>query len=132
MLEGLLAYERATGGTPETRAARATGEEYLLERRLFRRLSTGEPAERRYLAFVYPSRWYYDVLRALDYFRAADVRDPRLDEALEHVRSRRREDGTWALDWQPPGRVWFELDDGPDQPSRWITLRALRVLKWAG
>jgi hypothetical protein len=131
VLEGLLEYERATGGTPATRAARASGEAYLLERRLFRRLSTGEPADPRFLEFLYPSRWNYDVLRALDYFRSADAWDPRLEEAIEHVRARRRDDGTWALDWSPPGRVWFALDDGPGKPSRWVTLRALRVIKWA-
>ena len=127
VLEGLLAYEHATGvGVP----ARRTGEEYLLERRLFRRLSTGEPAAARYLEFAHPSRWHYDVLRALDYFRGASRRDPRLAEAVEYVRSRRRPDGTWALDRRVPGRVWFELEDGEGRPSRWITLRALRVLRW--
>jgi len=130
VLEGLLEFERATGGTAVSRAARAEGERYLLERHLFRRLSTGEVADERFLAFVYPSRWHYDVLRALDHFRAADVRDPRLEEAVEHVRSRRRGDGTWALDWRPPGRVWFHMDDGPGEPSRWVTLRAARVLRW--
>jgi len=130
VLEGLLEFERATGGTAASRAARAEGERYLLERHLFRRLSTGEVADERFLAFVYPSRWHYDVLRALDHFRAADVRDPRLEEAVEHVRSRRRDDGTWALDWRPPGRVWFHMDDGPGEPSPWVTLRAARVLRW--
>ena len=71
------------------------------------------------------------MLRALDYFRATGAPpDPRVDEAVEHVRSRRGADGTWALDRQLPGRVWFGLDDGAGRPSRWITLRALRVLRW--
>jgi hypothetical protein len=135
VLEGLLEYERATGGTPESRAARRSGEEYLLKRALFRRLSTGEPADERFLRFIHPSRFFYDVLRALDYFRAVctltgATPDPRLAEAIEHVRSRRSVDGTWPLDWNPVGRVWFDVDDGPGRPSRWITLRALRVLKW--
>jgi hypothetical protein len=131
VLEGLLEYESATGGTPESRAARKTGEEYLLRRSLFRRLSTGEPADEEFLTFLYPSRWYYDVLRALDYFRAAGgVPDARLGEAVEHVRSRRLADGRWNLDRSLPGRVWFELDDGAGRPSRWVTLRAMRVLKW--
>ena len=135
VLEGLLEYERATGGTPESRAARGFGEEYLLERRLFRRLSTGEPADERFLAFLHPNRWRYDVLRALDHFRSAGAltgasADPRLGEAVDHVRSRRSADGTWPLDWRPPGRVWFEMDEGPGQPSAWVTLRALRVLRW--
>jgi hypothetical protein len=135
VLEGLLEYERATGGTPESREARGSGEEYLLERNLFRRLSTGEPADERFLNFLHPNRWRYDVLRALDYFRLSAILtgagpDPRLGEAIDHVRSRRLEDGTWPLDWSPTGRVWFEVDDGQGKPSRWVTLRAMRVLRW--
>ena len=135
VLEGLLEFERATGGTPESREARVSGEEYLLKRSLFRRLTTGEPADERYLHFTHPNRWHYDVLRALDYLRASSALtgappDPRLSEAIDHIRSRRLEDSTWPLDWNPEGRTWFDVDDGEDNPSRWITLRALRVLKW--
>ena len=136
VLEGLLEFERATGGTDASRAARATGEAFLLERRLFRRLSTGEPADERFLAFLHPNRWRHDVLRALDHFRAAAAPagaapDPRLGEALDHVRARRSADGTWPLDATLPGRVWFTVDDGVGEPSRWVTLRAMRVLRWA-
>jgi hypothetical protein len=131
VLEGLAEYERATGGTRESRQARQSGEEFLLERGLFRRRSTGEPADEQFLRFTYPNRWRYDVLRALDYFRSTGAApDPRLGEAAGHVRSRRREDGTWVLDWRPPGRVWFEMDGGVNEPSRWVTLRAMRVLGW--
>lgn len=135
VLEGLLEYERATGGTPESREARATGDEYLLERNLFRRLSTGEPADELFLRFVHPNRWRYDVLRALDYFRDAAILtgaapDPRLAEAIDHVRARRLDDGSWPLDWTMGGRVWFDVDNGPEEPSRWVTLRAMRVLRW--
>jgi hypothetical protein len=135
VLEGLLEFERATVGTPESRAARCSGEEYLLERALFRRLSSGEPADERFLYFLHPNRWHYDVLRGLDHFRSAAVLtgaapDPRLGEAIDHVRSRRLEDGTWPLDWSPMGRVWFDVDDGQGEPSRWVTLRAMRVLRW--
>lgn len=135
VLEGLLEHERATGGTAESAEARRSGEEYLLARRLFRRLSTDQPADEEFLEFVHPSRWRYDVLRALDYFRAAGILtgaapDPRLGEAVEHVRSKRRADGTWLLDRNLPGRVWFEVDDGQGKPSRWVTLRAARVLRW--
>jgi len=135
VLEGLLEYERATGGTPESREARRTGEEFLLERNLFRRLSTGEAADERFLLFVNPIRWQYHVLRGLDYFRDASVTtgtapDPRLAEAIDLVRSRRGDDGRWPVDWTPPGRVWFEIDEGEGNPSRWVTLRAMRVLKW--
>lgn len=135
VLEGLLEFERATGGTPESREARQSGEEYLLDRALYRRLSTGEPADERYLYFLHPSRWHYDVLRALDYFRSAGIlteaaSDARLSDAIDHVRSRRLDNGTWPLDWNPTGRVWFDVDDGEGNPSRWVTLKALRVLKW--
>jgi hypothetical protein len=135
VLEGLLEYEKANGGTPESRQARKSGEEYLLERNLFRRLSTGEPADEQFLSFLYPNRWQYDILRALHYFCSAAALsgaapDPRLGEAVAHVRSKRQEDGTWLLDRSLPGRVWFDLDDGPGKPSRWVTLRAMRVLRW--
>lgn len=135
VLEGLLEYERATGGTSESQEARRSGEAFLLERNLFRRRSTGEPADERFLLFLHPNRWHYDVLRALDYFRSAGTLtgaapDPRLSEAIDHIHHRRSADGTWPLDWSLPGRVWFEVDDGPGQPSRWVTLRALRVLRW--
>ena len=135
VLEGLLEYERATGGTPSSQAARKSGEEYLLERRLFRRLSTGEPADKRFLSFLHPNRWHYDVLRALDYFRSSAILtgaapDRRLGEAIGYVRSRRLRNGTWPLDASPRGRVWFELEDGQGKPSRWVTLRAMRVLRW--
>ena len=137
VLEGLLGYERSTGGTNESRDARRSAEEYLLRRHLLKRLGTGEPADERFLQFTHPHRWFYDVLRGLDYFRAAGTfasagLDPRLAEPLEHLRSRRRDDGRWDLDWIPPGRTWFDIDDGPGRPSRWITLKALRVLRWAG
>jgi hypothetical protein len=135
VLEGLLEYERATGGTHQSREARRSGEEYLLKRSLFRRLGTGEPADERFLQFLYPSRWRHDVLRALDYFRSVAiltgaVPDPRLGEAIDHVRSRRRADGTWPLDWRLRGWVWFDVDDGPGKPSQWVTLKAMRVLRW--
>jgi len=135
VLEGLLEYERATGGTPPSQAARKSGEEYLLERGLFRRLSTGEPADKRFLSLLHPNRWHYDVLRALDYFRSSAILtgaapDPRLGEAIGYVRSRRLQDGTWPVDASPRGRVWFELEDGQGKPSRWVTLRAMRVLRW--
>ena len=136
VLEGLLEHERATGGTPESRDARRTGEEYLLARHLFRRLSTGEPADEDYLSFVHPNQWRYDVLRALDHFRSAAeltgaAPDDRLTEAIDHVRSRRLEQGVWAVDRKLPGRVWFDVDDGEGKPSRWVTLRAMRVLRWS-
>jgi hypothetical protein len=131
VLEGMLAYERATGGTAAVVAARRRGEEYLIERRLFRRLSTGEIADPAWLQFSFPVRWHYDVLRTLEYFRAAgDVPDPGIDEAVVLLRSKRQSDGTWLLENTHPGQVHFPLEDGDGRPSRWNTLRALRVLRW--
>lgn len=135
VLEGLLAYEKATGGTPRSREARRSGEEYLLERNLFRRLTDGKVADERFLSFLNPNRWRYDILRALDYFRSSAMltgapADPRLGDAIDHLLSRRLDDGTWPLDWSLKGRVWFEVDEGQGKPSRWVTLRAMRVLRW--
>ena len=131
VLEGLLAHERATGGSAESIAARRRGEEYLLERKLFRRKSTGEVVDPAWLQFSFPTRWHYDVLRALDYFRAAgDPPDPRMDEAIDLLRSKQQPDGTWLLENTHPGAVHFALEDGDGRPSRWNTLRALRVLRW--
>ena len=131
VLEGLLAHERATGGSPESVAARRRGEEYLLERRLFRRKSTGEIVSPAWLQFSFPVRWQYDVLRALEYFRSTgDMPDARMDEAIHLLRSKQRPDGVWLLENTHPGKVHFELEDGDNRPSRWNTLRAMRVLNW--
>jgi hypothetical protein len=131
VLEGLLAHERATGGSAESIAARRRGEEYLLERKLARRKSTGEFVNPAWLQFSFPIRWHYDVLRALDYFRAVgDTPDPRMDEAVALLRSKQQPDGTWLLENTHPGKVHFAIEDGDGRPSRWNTLRALRVLRW--
>ena len=131
VLEGLLAHERATGGSAESVAARRRGEEYLLERRLFRRKSTGEIVNPAWLQFSFPIRWHYDVLRALEYFRSVgNAPDPRMDEAIDLLRSKQQPDGTWLLENTHPGKVHFALEDVDGQPSRWNTLRALRVLDW--
>jgi hypothetical protein len=133
VLEGLLAHERATGGSAESIAARRRGEEYLLERKLFRRQSTGNVVDPAYLQFSFPTRWHYDVLRGLEYFRAVGDRpDPRVSEAMELLRSKQQPNGTWLLENTHPGAVHFALDAGDGQPSRWNTLRALRVLRWYG
>jgi len=105
-----LAHERATGGSAKS-IARRRGEEYLLERNLFRRKSTGEVVNRTWLQFSYPTRWYYDVLRALDYFRVVgDEPDPRMDEAIDLLRSWRQRDGTWLLENTHPGKIHFALE----------------------
>lgn len=131
VLEGLLAHERATGGTAASIAARRRGEEYLLERKLFRRKSSGEVVNPAWLQFSFPTRWQYDVLRALEYFRSAgDAPDLRMEEAIHLLRSKRQGDGSWLLENTHPGKVHFALEDGDGRPSRWNTLRALRVLGW--
>ncbi|WP_374225850.1 squalene cyclase [Pseudonocardia sp. KRD291] len=134
-LKGILAHDIATGGTEATRAARRSGEEYLLERGLFRRLSTGEPLAPWVGRFAYPFRWFYDVLNAAEYFRDAALADgtapdPRLAEAIELVRAARQPDGTWLQARRHPGRVWFEVDVAAGEPSKWLTLSGTRVLDW--
>ena len=130
VLDGLARYQGMNGGSSEIDAARTAGEEYLLERRLFRRKSTGEVVDPAYLDFAFPYYWHYDVLRALDYFRdTGGKRDERMEEAVELVRSKRQSDGRWLLDRIHPGRVFFDLET-VGEPSRWNTLRALRVLDW--
>lgn len=131
VLEGLLEYERAVGSAPEVASARRRGEEYLLERGLFRRRSTGEVANPAFLKFAFPPRYHYDVLRALDYFRAAGVRpDARMSDALQIVESRRQADGRWLLDHAYDEALAFPFNESVGEPSRWNTLRALRVLRW--
>ena len=130
VLEGLLEYELA-GGRVAVAAARRRGEEYLLTRQLFRRLSTGEVPAERWLQFSWPPRWHYDVLRGLDHFRrSGDVPDARVAEAVQLVRDKQQPDGTWLLDSTHPGEALFVFEDGDGRPSRWNTLRSLRVLDW--
>ncbi len=131
VLEALLEYERAFGGDSASAAARQRAHEYLLARRLMYSLSTGELVNERWLLMSFPPRWFYDVLRGLDYLRDAEVQpDHRCDEAIEVVTSKRRRDGTFPLQGRHPGKVHFEMEDGSGKPSRWNTLRALRVLGW--
>jgi hypothetical protein len=131
VLEGLWAHERATGGTMESIAARRKGEEYLLERKLMRRKSTGEVVRPGWLQFSFPVRWHYDALRALDYFRSVgDAPDARMEEAIALLRSKQQPAGNWLLENTHSGKVHFALEQGDGRPSRWNTLRALRVLEW--
>jgi hypothetical protein len=131
VLEGLLEHERAIGGSAEVAEARRRAEEYMLERRLFRRKSTGEVIDPSWLQFSVPAWWHYDVLRGLDYLRAADVPpDERVAEAVEVVEGNRAPDGRWPLQKVHEGEVYFEMDEGEGKPSRWNTLRAMRVLDW--
>lgn len=132
-LKGLLSYEAMTGQS--TRGIRRRGEEYLLERRLYRRLSTGDPVGPWVFRFAYPFRWFYNVLNAAEYFCGASSidgtpPDPRMADAIENIRDQRRPDGTWIQARRHPGRVWFEVDVEAGEPSRWLTLSGSRVLDW--
>jgi hypothetical protein len=131
VLEGLLAFEKAFVATPTVTGARRRAEAYLLERRLLRRLSTGDIIDRLWTRFAFPPLWHYDVLRALDYLRAADVQpDARVEEPIAIVLERRQADGRWLLDVRHRDTLHEELGGAVGQPNRWVTLRARRVLDW--
>ena len=131
VLEGLLAFEQAFGATPMLTTARRRGEEYLLARHLLRRISTGEIIDAKWTEFAFPPLWHYDVLRALDYLRAADVApDERVDEAVAIVLERRQSDGRWLLDIRHRDALYPEFAGELGEPNRWNTLRARRVLAW--
>jgi hypothetical protein len=131
VLEGLLAFEKAFGAAPPVTDARKRAQEYLLDRRLLRRLSTGEIIDPTWRQFAFPTLWYYDVLRALDYLRAAGVQpDARVEEAVATVLEQRQDDGRWLLDVRHPDTLHEECAGTVGAPNRWITLRALRVLDW--
>ena len=132
VLEGLLAFEQAFGATPTITDARRRAHEYLLERRLLRRLSTGEIIKPTWMQFAFPTLWHYDVLRALDYLRAASVTpDARVEEAVGIVLERRQDSGRWLLDVRHRDTLHPELAGTVGEPNRWITLRARRVLDWS-
>ena len=128
-VEGLRDWQRAGGSDPRVEEAALAGEEYLLERRLYRRRSDGSVPDPRMTMLSYPVRWFHDVLRGLEHFRRQDRRDPRLAEAVELVRAKADAEGCWTLENIHEGSVILEFEREGDQ-SRWVTLRALRVLRW--
>ncbi|HET9648675.1 MAG TPA: squalene cyclase [Microlunatus sp.] len=135
VVDGLLSYEQSIGGDDELRRRRETGQEYLLERSLMYRKTTGEPFGPWVTRFAYPLRWFYSVLRAADHLRSAALwdqtaPDPRMAEAIEIIRAARRPDGTWIQERRHPGRVWFEVDVPAGEPSKWLTFLGTRVLDW--
>lgn len=131
VLEGLLEYEKAKGATPAVTDARLRGQEYLLERSLFRSLSTGRVIDPEWTQFSFPNGWHYDVLRGLDYLRRAGAEpDPRGVEAIDLVETKRDSDGRWPLENPHDLRFQFDMAESAGEPSRWNTLRALRVLDW--
>lgn len=134
-MRGILAYEALTGDDGALRAARRAGEEYLLERGLLFRKSTGDVVGPWVTTFAFPFRWRYSALNALDHFRAAALHDgvapdPRLADAVEVVRAARTPDGVWLREERLPGEEWFDVDGPVGGPSRWLTFHALRVLRW--
>jgi len=131
VLEGLREYDvHRTHASRAIRAAQRRGREFLLVHRLFRSHRTGRIIKPEFLRFSFPPRWHYDVLRALDYFQSVRAPyDPRLTDAIEILRRNQLPDGRWPLQNRYPGKTWFEMEE-VGEPSRWNTLRALRVLKW--
>jgi hypothetical protein len=131
VLEGLLDYEKAGGPNKAVTEARRRAEGYLLDRRLFRSLRSGEVIDRHWLRFAFTTAWHYDVLRGLDYLRKAGVApDARVDEAVDSVRRRQHQNGRWPLNIRRYHRIPFEMEAETGRASGWNTLRALRVLDW--
>ncbi len=131
VLEGLLEYEQAGRKSPAVSKATRRGEKYLLERRMFRSLRSGEVIDKRWLRFSFPTFWYYDVLRGLDYLRDAGIKpDSRVSEAIEGVIERRHQNGRWPLNLRHPEHIPLAMETGVGTASRWNTLRALRILRW--
>ncbi len=129
VLEGLHEYAAMTG-TRKVGKAQELGREFFLQHRLYRSHRTGEVAHPSFTRFSFPPRWHYDALRGLDHFASVGAgHDERLDDAIALVRKKQRRDGTWTAQNRHPGRTFFEMEQ-TGRPSRWNTLRALRVLKW--
>lgn len=129
-LDALVVYERAKGGAP-VKDALARGQLFLLRHSLYRSHRTGTVVDPAFTRFPFPPQWHYDVLRGLEHFRLTDAhRDQRLADAIGVIRAARRSDGKWPVHRPYPGRHWFRLEERG--PSRWATLRSLRVLDWWG
>lgn len=131
VLEGLRLYGLfRRRKMSEVRSAQQRGREFLLVHRLFRSHRTGRVMKSEFSRFSFPPRWHYDILRALDHFQVVGApRDERLSEAMDIVRRSQRSDGRWSLQNCYKGRSYFRLER-LGAPSRWNTLRALRVLRW--
>jgi hypothetical protein len=132
VLDGLVEYERATTENGPVREVRERGQEYLLQRRMLRRLSTGTVIDEAFTRFAYPTGYHYDVLRGTDLLRRADATpDSRVAEAVELIRQKRNPDGRWLLAMADADLLDFDMGEADGEPSRWNTLRAMRVLRWA-
>jgi hypothetical protein len=127
-LEALLEYQQSGGGLLVS-GSLDRGRAFFLDHQLYRSQRTGEVVNAAFTRFPFPPQWHFDVLRGLEHFRATGATaDPRLGDAVDVIRARRRADGTWPVHRAHPGRTWFRME--PPGPSRWATLRALRVLAW--
>ncbi len=130
VLEGLQEYLNFTSRSKsEVVASRDRAVEFLLQHRLFRSHRTGRVVDSKMTRLSFPPRWRYDILRALDYFQFSKIPyDSRMDDALQILQKRRQKDGCWILQQRHPGKSFFEMEE-VGKPSRWNTLRALRILK---
>lgn len=134
VIEGILEYAKNgyTYRLEDLQAAEEQSRAFLLQHELFRSDHTGKIIDKKMLMLSYPSRWKYDILRALDYFRSAGVYyDPRMQDALDILKKKRRKDNKWPVQAKHPGQTHFDMEV-TGGPSRWNTLRALRVLKHFG
>ena len=132
VLEGLRQYLESGSGKQQESvlAAEQAALEFMLQHKLFRSNKTGEVINHKFTQFSYPHRWYYDVLRGLSYFARANApHDPRLQDAMNLLHKRRQKDAFWPVQNRHPGRAFFQMEK-TGGPSRWNTLRALRVLRW--
>ena len=128
VLEALLEYQSAGGGVPISKPM-AQGREFFLDHQLYRSHRTGEVADEAFTRFPFPPQWHFDIVRGLEHFRNAGAApDDRLGDAVEVIRRARRSDGTWPMYRSYPGKYWFRMETRG--PSRWSTLRALRILQW--
>jgi hypothetical protein len=128
--EGIHEYERNgySYRLGELQSAADSSREFILMHQLYKSDHTGEIIHKDFLRLSFPGRWHYDILRALDYFQDAGVPwDERMRPACEVLLKKRRSDGRWPMQARYPGKLHFEMER-PGQPSRWNTLRALRVL----
>lgn len=134
VIEGILEYDMNgyTHKLGELKQAEAASQEFILQHKLFRSHRTGKIIDKKMLMLSYPSRYKYDILRALDYFHFAGCSyDPRMADAFEILVNKRRGDNTWPVQAKHPGQTHFDMEK-TGGPSRWNTLRALRVLKHFG
>jgi len=132
--EGITEYTRNgyCYRLPELQKAELESREFMLQHRLFKSDKSGEIIDSRFTRLPYPSRWRYDNLRALDYFRLAGVNyDSRMDDAIEILQKKQRKDGKWPLQAKHPGRSHFEMEKAVEA-SKWNTLRVMRMFKHFG